>query len=191
MKSQLRRFANFLGLVDDEYGEYERTDVDFAESDAAPSAFPVQTRDARPSTPPRAARPEFTRPEMPRPTAGTVGSISSRPTPSAPRISVSPTFGRTGVSSFSEDRDVVTIAPTSYNQTNKIVDLLRQNRHVVLLTDAVNPDVARRIVDFTAGVTYSLNAGIVRLSPRAFVISPAGQQLPADFRARLESQYAY
>jgi FtsZ-interacting cell division protein YlmF len=183
LNNVVRRFANFLGLVDDEYGDFERP--------AAPSYDDEQiTFSTRPVDQPLGApRPGVaTRPARPQhiPASGpqVIGQVPGRPgSPSIPRTAAA--------SSFSEERDVVTYIPDNYNQSNRVVELLRQNRFVVIVNLGIDADLARRTVDFAAGATFALGGTIEKLGRYAFLVSPPHQKVPSDYLAHLKSQYQY
>jgi cell division inhibitor SepF len=120
---------------------------------------------------------------MPRPTPISV----LEPTAQAPRLRPMPS-GVRSVSPFSQDRDVAIFAPTNYDDSRRITDLLRSNRAVVLLVSDVDPGVARRLVDFASGTTYALNAKMEILEKGSvYLISPQGTHVSPEARERLRA----
>ena len=79
-----------------------------------------------------------------------------------------------GASPFQQERDVAIVAPETYDDSRRITDFLRSNRAVVLSTLDVDPGLARRLVDFTAGTAYALNAKIEMLDSGVYLICPQG-----------------
>jgi len=64
-------------------------------------------------------------------------------------------------------------------------------RHPVLFdVSACTREVARRTVDFVAGLTYASRGTLRRTAPRAFLLVPDGVDVPLDERRRL-SQLGY
>jgi cell division inhibitor SepF len=59
-------------------------------------------------------------------------------------------------------------------------------RHPVLFdVSACTREVARRTVDFVAGLTYASHGTLRRTAPRAFLLVPEGLDIPLDERRRL------
>jgi cell division inhibitor SepF len=61
----------------------------------------------------------------------------------------------------------------------------RQGRAVLFDVSACPKDVARRVVDFTSGLTYASRGRLVRVAPRVFLLLPDGFELPEEERRRL------
>lgn len=192
MKDKMRRVLGFLGLIEDEYGEYTPTNAPRPFADQDPVDDELEwTRPA-----PSGAR------TFPTTNAAPVARVSSnpgvslaRPTPisvlepsaQAPRLRPMPS-GVRSVSPFSQDRDVAIFAPTNYNESRRITDLLRSNRAVVLLVSDVDPGVARRLVDFASGTAYALNAKMEILEKGSvYLISPQGTHVSPEARERLRA----
>ena len=77
--------------------------------------------------------------------------------------------------------------PTDYNESRRITDILRSNRPVVLNVTDLDPEVSRRVVDFTSGTIYALNAKIERLHPGVYLICPHGTHVGPDAKSRLRA----
>lgn len=192
MKEKLRGFLGFLGLVEDEYGEYGPSN--------SPRPFSEQ---------PEETEPEWT--PSPAPVARTFPTQPANPSPfrapapsSAPRrhSSISVLEGANGgsrirpianpnaaraISSFSQDRDIAVVAPGNYDDSRRITDLLRSNRAVVLTTLDVDQGLGRRLVDFTAGTAYALNAKIEMLIRGVYLVSPQGTHVGPEMKERLRA----
>ena len=198
MKEKLRGFLGFLGLVEDEYGEY-------GPNNAAPRPFSEQPEEFEPewvATPAPAARVFPTQPANPSPfRAPTSSTLTPSPSSSGARpISVldgaagvsrvrpiaNPNAARNG-SPFSQERDVAVVSPSTYDDSRRITDLLRANRAVVLTTLGVDATLARRLVDFTAGTAYALNAKIEMLIRGVYLVSPQGLHLGVEMKERLRA----
>ncbi len=85
------------------------------------------------------------------------------------------------------ERDVAIVAPESYDDSRRITDLLRANRAVVLATLDVDSSLARRLVDFTAGTAYAMNAKIEMLIRGVYLISPQGMHVGPEMKERLRA----
>jgi cell division inhibitor SepF len=192
MKDKMRRALGFLGLIEDEYGEY--TPANAARPYAEQPAMDDELEWTRPA--PSGARTFPTTPSNPSSRVSTnSGAVQVRPAPisllepsaQAPRLRPMPS-GVRSVSPFSQDRDVAMFAPTNYNESRRITDLLRSNRAVVLLVSEVDPGIARRLVDFASGTAYALNAKMEILEKGAvYLISPQGTHVSPEARERLRA----
>jgi FtsZ-interacting cell division protein YlmF len=191
MKEKLRGFLGFLGLVEDEYGDYGPSN--------APRPFSEQAEEFEPewaSTPTPAARTFVTQPANPSP--------YRQPSPVSPRngTPISVLEGSSGVSrvrpianpnaprhapALTPERDVAVVSPESYDDSRRITDLLRANRAVVLTTLDVDHGLARRLVDFTAGTAYAMNAKIEMLIRGVYLISPQGMHVGSEMKERLRA----
>jgi FtsZ-interacting cell division protein YlmF len=192
MKEKLRGFLGFLGLVEDDYGDYGPSN--------APRPFSEQPEEFEPEwapPPTPAARTFPTQPASQSPLRPT--SAQGAPSRGAP---ISVLEGSNGVSrvrpianpnaprathSQERERDVAIVAPESYDDSRRITDLLRANRAVVLATLDVDSSLARRLVDFTAGTAYAMNAKIEMLIRGVYLISPQGMHVGPEMKERLRA----
>ncbi|HUY43228.1 MAG TPA: cell division protein SepF [Acidimicrobiales bacterium] len=187
MKERLRGFLGFLGLVEDEYGEYGPSSAPRPFSEV-PLEEPEWT--AQVSAPAPAPMRTF-------PTTSAHGGplrpVSASPSPLRPLGSTSPgplraqsvPGGSRSVSSFSSERDVVVVSPSAYDDSRRITDYLRSNRAVVLTTLNCDQSLSRRLVDFTAGTAYALNARIEPLLRGVYLVSPQGLYVGPEVKERL------
>jgi len=97
-----------------------------------------------------------------------------------------PNGARVGTA-FNQERDVAVVSPETYDDSRRITDLLRSNRAVVLSTLDVDSTLARRLVDFTAGTAYALNAKVEMLIRGVYLISPYGLHLGPEMKERLRA----
>jgi len=190
MREKLRGFLGFLGLVEDEYGDFGPSNAPrpFSEQpdDQEPEWAPAPTPVSR-TFPPQPANPSPFRapPSGPSPQRNTSISVLDGPNgASRVRPIANPNAAR-GVSPFTQERDVAIVAPSTYDDSRRITDLLRSNRAVVLTTLDVDQGLARRLVDFTAGTAYALNAKIEMLIRGVYLISPQGMHVGPEIKERL------
>jgi cell division inhibitor SepF len=192
MKEKLRGFLGFLGLVEDDYGDYGPSN--------APRPFSEQPEEFEPEwapPPTPAARTFPTQPASPSPFRH--ASPQGAPSRGAP---ISVLEGSNGVSRVrpianpnaprttqphERERDVAIVSPESYDDSRRITDLLRANRAVVLATLDVDSSLARRLVDFTAGTAYAMNAKIEMLIRGVYLISPPGMHVGPEMKERLRA----
>lgn len=72
----------------------------------------------------------------------------------------------------SAQSQVVLVKPEKFEEAGSIADHLIAKRTVIVNTEAVNPDVRRRLIDFLSGVAYSEHGTIKMASNTTFVITP-------------------
>jgi cell division inhibitor SepF len=186
MKERMRKALGFLGLIEDEYGDYaqgtpSRPFVEQPGYDDEPewSAPPASSVRPFPTAP---AGPGPMRPQgAPRPT-----SISSLDPSAPPRLRPAPSNRIRTLSPSIED-DLAVFFPVDYNDSRRITDVVRSNRPIVLNVSDLDGEVARRIVDFTAGTIYALNAKIERLGAGVYLILPGGTHVGPETKARLRA----
>ena len=188
MKDKMRKALGFLGLIEDEYGEYTTTNPARPFSD---QGVDDELEWTRPANANGRALPSPSPPAPPRVMSNNV----ARPTPisvlephtQAPRLRPMPS-GVRAVSPFSQERAVAIFTPTNYNESRRITDLLRSNRAVVLIVNEVEPGLARRLVDFASGTAYALNAKMEILEKGAvYLVSPQGTHVSPEARERLRA----
>lgn len=68
---------------------------------------------------------------------------------------------------------IVIVKPRSFNNTNEIADELKARRPVIFDVGSLQPDEARRVVDYIAGTVYGIDGDIQRVSGGIFVAVPA------------------
>lgn len=78
-----------------------------------------------------------------------------------------------------------TIHPTSYNDAKQMGELVRNGQAVIMNLSEMNDDLARRLVDFGAGLTFGLGGSIDRVTHRVFLMSPPNVSVSAEDRARI------
>lgn len=68
---------------------------------------------------------------------------------------------------------IVVVKPRSFNNTNEISDELKARRPVIFDVGSLDPEEARRVVDYVAGTVYGIDGDIKRVSGGIFVAVPA------------------
>lgn len=75
---------------------------------------------------------------------------------------------------------IVICAPNQLEQTESIVDLLHSGSSVLLNLETSRRDIARRLLDFIAGVAYHNDNQVRRVAPSAYLILPYDAEVMAD-----------
>lgn len=190
MKEKMRKALGFLGLIEDEYGDYAanvaaRPFTDPPEYEEAADWAPPVHAAARssagsngPANQSRAASGGSRRPSSISVLDSADQPSRMRPMPSA-RTRPAPPVGA--------DREPIVFFPSSYDESRRTTDLLRSSRAVVLNLSELDSVVARRLVDFASGTAYALNAKIERLDAGVYLICPQGAHLSSDAKAQLRA----
>lgn len=68
---------------------------------------------------------------------------------------------------------MVIYRPVSYEDTQNIIDNLKNRKPVIVNMENIEVDVAQRILDFISGACYAVDGRVHKVSSRIFVIAPA------------------
>ena len=80
------------------------------------------------------------------------------------------------------------IAPRSYNDAQQIADRFKNGVPVIVNLQTADPDLAKRMIDFSSGMTYALDGAIQRIAEKVFLLTPANVEVSAEDRQRLVDQ---
>ena len=189
MKDKFRKALGFLGLIEDEYGDYASNVPTRPFTDETPYEEPAdwrpgQSSSGRPYSPaPPSPMPPRTQQAARRPSSISVLDSSGEP----PRVRPMPSPRPRPPATLSNEYEPAILFPQSYNESRRITDLLRSSRVVVLNVTGLEPSVARRLVDFASGTAYALSAKIEPLDPGVYLVCPQGSQVSTDARASLRA----
>ena len=190
MKERMRKALGFLGLIEDEYGDYASS------APARPfSDQPEYDDEPEWSPPPSHAPRQFPTTTSPTGPVRAPGSPLSRPAPISgvdssgqpARMRPMPSNRIRTLSPLSQEQELAIFFPSEYNESRRMTDLLRANRAVVLNVTELDSDVARRVVDFTAGTIYALNAKIERMAQGVYLVTPPGAYVGPESKERLRA----
>jgi len=185
--SFMKKTMVYLGLLDDEYDEYDDLE------DRAPRGFSAATR-----VEPRV--PDYDQPEeysggmsrvrtIPRESA--VPTSQPRPAPSnvAPRpqavraMPADPSISPAGAAPSTARVHVV--APSRFGDAKEIADRLKDNRPVIVNLQMADRDLQRRMIDFCSGVTYALSGEMEKVADQVFLLAPTNVKVSDEERQRL------
>ena len=77
----------------------------------------------------------------------------------------------TGVPDTSKVR-VLIYKPVSYEDTQSIIDNLKERKPIIVNLDELDTEVAQRILDFISGAVYALSGNIRKAARNIFVVAP-------------------
>ena len=80
---------------------------------------------------------------------------------------------------------VSVLEPSSFNDAQSLADRFKRQQPVILNLQNVDGDLARRMVDFCAGLTYALDGHIQTVASRVFLLTPRNVEVSAEERKRI------
>src|SRR5262245_34754508 len=106
--------------------------------------------------------------------------FAEEPPPSRSR----PTSVR-AVESRPQPAEVHLVVPKSFNDAQQIADKFKGTIPVILNLQSAETDLAKRLIDFSSGLTYALDGGMQRVADKVFMLTPRNVEVSAEERARL------
>ena len=183
--SFMKKTMVYLGLLDDEYDEYDDLE------DRAPRGFTSAPR-VEPRAPEYEQAEEFSGgmsrvrtipresavPNQPRSQSN---AVASRPTPVRP-VPVDTSISPTAAASSAR---VHVVAPSRFGDAKEIADRLKDNRPVIVNLQMAERDLQRRMIDFCSGVTYALSGEMEKVADQVFLLTPTNVKVSDEERQRL------
>ncbi|HET6795485.1 MAG TPA: cell division protein SepF [Acidimicrobiales bacterium] len=173
MASFVRRAMVYLGLVDDDYDEYEQYE------EPAPA-------------PPRSAARAHPMPE-PEPvgamaqSSGTIRTLHRddpmTAAPARPAV-VRPITPLQGAK-------VHVVAPGQFPDAQEIGDRLKASQPVIVNLQGADRELARRMIDFCSGATYALGGSMDKVAEQVFLLTPSNVEVSAEEKRRLQERGLY
>ena len=77
------------------------------------------------------------------------------------------------------------VVPRSFNDAQSIADKFKEQIPVILNLQSADTELAKRLIDFSSGLTYALNGGMQRIADKVFLLTPRNVEVSAEERARL------
>lgn len=75
---------------------------------------------------------------------------------------------------------VVLVEPVNFNDCQIISDHLKAKRSVIINLEALELDIARRIIDFVGGTAYALDGSMQKAGGNIFVAVPSHVEITGD-----------
>ncbi len=155
--SAMRKMGVYLGLLEDADGDYADPDSEFDEPARRSEPVPAQA----------AARPVANLSERRRP--------ALTPESQAPRPS----------SSVAVMSRITTLHPRTYNEARVVGENFRDGVPVIMNLSEMNDTDAKRLVDFAAGLVFSVRGTIERVTNKVFLLSPPNVSVTAEDKQRI------
>ena len=89
------------------------------------------------------------------------------------------------VESRPQPAEVHLVVPKSFNDAQQIADKFKGTIPVILNLQSAETDLAKRLIDFSSGLTYALDGGMQRVADKVFMLTPRNVEVSAEERARL------
>jgi len=173
MPGMLRRAMVYLGLVDDDYDEYDTYE------DPPP---PQRSGRAYPPDPGYDPNTATVRPlQREAPAQEAITSVS----PVTPRPSVVRQI--TPV----QNAKVHVVAPTGFADAQEIGDRVKASQPVIVNLQAANRELSRRMIDFCSGATYVLGGSMDKVADQVFLLTPSNVEVSAEEKRRLQERGLY
>jgi len=77
------------------------------------------------------------------------------------------------------------VTPYSFNDAQEVADRFKQDVPVILNLQTTDSELAKRLIDFTSGLTYALGGGMQKIADKTFLLSPRNVEVSAEEKARL------
>ena len=86
--------------------------------------------------------------------------------------------GRAGV-------QVHLVVPKNFNDAQQVADQFKNDLPVILNLQGTDTELAKRLIDFSSGLTYALDGGMQKVADKVFMLTPRNVEVSAEERARL------
>jgi cell division inhibitor SepF len=192
MAGIFRRAMVYLGLVDDDYDDYEPYEEPQgavnqgavrAYSQPEPAYEPAPQPTVRTLTrEPQAAPPQ----PQPQPAQPALQEQPSGPVSVMPRAS-----GVVRPIAPMQSAKVHVVAPARFPDAQEIGDLLRASQPVIVNLQGAERELARRMIDFCSGVTYALSGSMEKVADHVFLLTPSNVEVSAEEKRRLQERGLY
>jgi len=77
------------------------------------------------------------------------------------------------------------VEPKNFNDVQDVADKFKDAIPVILNLQGTDTDLAKRLIDFSSGLTYALDGGMQRVADKVFLLTPRNVEVSAEERARL------
>jgi cell division inhibitor SepF len=77
------------------------------------------------------------------------------------------------------------VVPRSFNDAQSIADKFKDSTPVIVNLQGADPDLSKRLIDFSSGLTYALSGSMQRVADKVFLLTPRNVEVSAEERARL------
>lgn len=188
MAGMVRRAMVYLGLVDDDFEEYDGYE------EAPQQQQPHQQPQAQAQPQPRSARAYGPEPYEPVGGTSTIRTLP-REAPSHETVGpVSPVNPRPSLVrpiAAAQNAKVHVIAPMRFPDAQEIGDRLKASQPVIVNLQAADRELSRRMIDFCSGAAYVLGGSMDKVADQVFLLTPSNVEVSAEEKRRLQERGLY
>jgi len=171
MAGLLRRTMVYLGLVDDEYDDFEPYEE--------PQPVAAQQRQAQA---PRAYAQE-------EPGISSIRTIPrEQPADYQSGVTVQPRPAVVRPIQPVQNAKPVVIQPSQFSDAQEIGDRLKSSQPVIVNLSSGDRELSRRMIDFCSGATYVLGGSMDKVADQVFLLTPSNVEVSAEERRRLQER---
>ncbi len=76
---------------------------------------------------------------------------------------------------------IVVMKPKCFNNSTEAADQIKQRRPIILDVGGLDPEEARRVLDFIACTVYGLNGDIQKVSGGVFIATPSSYDISGEY----------
>lgn len=91
----------------------------------------------------------------------------------------------------SEMMKLVVIEPSSFEESPKLVDSLKERKPVIINLEKIDSETARKIFDFLSGATYALNGNVQKVANNIFVFAPDNVDITSNDANNSDSDFEF
>lgn len=77
------------------------------------------------------------------------------------------------------------VLPKNFNDAQQVADKFKVDVPVILNLQNADTDLAKRLIDFSSGLTYAMDGGMQRIADKVFLLTPCNVDVSAEEKARL------
>lgn len=184
----VKKFAQ--PYADDDYDDYDEDDEYLDDYDEPAEASRRAPRRTPAPAPAEADTDDYGFTPL---TAASTASVSAPSAPATPAASTGfsgSVLGNTTRSSAMSKQEVVLFRPSTFNDTSKAAEDLRNNKAVIVNMENVDKAMARRVVDFLSGCVFALEGTVRKIAQSAYLFCPRNMDVVGDLetiQAEVES----
>lgn len=183
-KDTWRRSLEYFGLVEGDYIEegdyYDEADTGtevLDETSAPREAAPVSS--ARGGRRGREDDIDDIFGDEPAPRRSRLRAVEDEPAPRRRRS------GGNGGGRGGSDFSMHVVTPRNFNDAQQVADEFKRSKPVIINLQSSDRELAKRLIDFSSGMTYALGGGMQRISQGIFLLTPANVDVSAEEKARI------
>ena len=172
MASMFKKAMVYLGLVDDDYDEYEAFDEPAVQQQGRPMrAYPDTGSGIGEVTP----------------QTSSIRTLPREPVDETSQLS------RPVVRPIQPIRNptVHVVAPESFRDAQEVGDRFKSGQPVIVNLQGVNKELSRRMIDFCSGAAYALGGKMDQVAERVFLVAPSNVEVSAEEQRKLEARGLY